>query len=110
MANPYLIKYVDALQVIDSRGDPTVEVYIETIGGGVGRAIAPAGASRGKFEAVEIRDGDVNRYKGRGVLKAVGNVVNYIASAIQGMDSRKQYEIDKILIELDGTQNKEKIG
>lgn len=110
MANPYLIKYVDALQVIDSRGDPTVEVYIETIGGGVGRAIAPAGASRGKFEAVEIRDGDVNRYKGRGVLKAVGNVVNYIASAIQGMDSRKQYEIDKMLIELDGTQNKEKIG
>lgn len=110
MTNPYLIKYVDALQVVDSRGDPTVEVVIETIGGGIGRAIAPAGASRGKFEAVEVRDENVNRYKGRSVLKAVSNVVNYIASAIQGMDSRRQYEIDRVLIELDGTSNKERIG
>lgn len=110
MSNPYLIKYVDALQVIDSRGDPTVEVTVETVGGGIGRAIAPAGASRGKFEAIEIRDGDQKRYKGRGVLKAVNNVINYIAPAIQGMDSRKQYEIDRVIIELDGTPNKEKIG
>ncbi|MEM1525716.1 MAG: phosphopyruvate hydratase, partial [Ignisphaera sp.] len=110
MSNPFVIKYVDALQVIDSRGEPTVEVIIETIGGGMGRAIAPAGASRGRFEAVEVRDGDSKKYKGRGVMKAVGNVLNYIAPAIQGMDSRKQYEIDKMLIELDGTPNKERIG
>lgn len=110
MANPYVIKYVDALQVIDSRGDPTVEAIVETVGGGVGRAIAPSGASRGRFEAVEIRDGDLSKYKGRSVFKAVSNVVNYIASAIQGMDSRNQFEIDRILIELDGTPNKERIG
>jgi len=110
MSNPYLIKNVDALQVIDSRGDPTIEVIVETVGGGIGRAIAPAGASRGRFEAVEIRDGDPKRFKGRSVMKAVSNVLNFIAPAIQGMDSRKQFEIDKILIELDSTPNKERLG
>lgn len=110
MSNPYIIKYVDALQVIDSRGDPTVEVVVETVGGGIGSAIAPAGASKGKFEAVEVRDEDPKRYKGRGVLKAVNNVLNYIAPAIQGMDARRQYEIDRVLIELDGTANKGRIG
>jgi len=98
------------LQVIDSRGDPTIEVTIETIGGGIGRAIAPAGASRGRFEAVEVRDADPRRYKGRSVLKAVSNVLNYIAPTIQGMDSRKQFEIDRLMRELDGTPNKERLG
>jgi enolase len=106
----YIIKYVNSLQVIDSRGDPTVEVVIETVGGGIGRAIAPAGASRGKYEAVELRDGDISRYKGRGVEKAVSNVINFIAPAIQGLDARRQREIDRIMIQIDGTQNKERLG
>jgi enolase len=110
MSNMYIIKYVNSLQVIDSRGDPTVEVVIETVGGGIGRAIAPAGASRGKYEAVELRDGDISRYKGRGVEKAVSNVINFIASAIQGLDARRQREIDRIMIQIDGTQNKERLG
>ncbi len=110
MSNAYIIKYVDSLQVVDSRGDPTIEVVVGTVGGGIGRAIAPAGASRGKYEAVELRDGNLSRYKGRGVEKAVGNVINFIAPAIQGLDSRKQREIDKIMIQVDGTQNKEKLG
>jgi enolase len=95
---------------LDSRGDPTVEVVVETIGGGIGRAIAPAGASRGRYEAVELRDGDMSRFKGRSVLKAVSNVVNYIAPAIQGMDVRRQREIDKVMIQLDGTPNKSRLG
>lgn len=110
MSNSYIIKNVDALQVLDSRGDPTVEVVVETIGGGIGRAIAPAGASRGRYEAVELRDGDMSRFKGRSVLRAVSNVVNYIAPAIQGMDVRRQREIDKVLIQLDGTPNKSRLG
>jgi enolase len=110
VSNSYIIKNVDALQVLDSRGDPTVEVVVETIGGGIGRAIAPAGASRGRYEAVELRDGDMSRFKGRSVLKAVSNVVNYIAPAIQGMDVRRQREIDKVLIQLDGTPNKSRLG
>lgn len=110
MSNPYIIKSVDALQVLDSRGDPTVEVVVETVGGGIGRAIAPAGASRGKFEALELRDGDVKKFKGRGVTKAVSNVVNYIAPAIQGIDARKQREIDKIMMQVDGTQTKSRLG
>ncbi|MCS7112114.1 MAG: phosphopyruvate hydratase [Ignisphaera sp.] len=110
MSNAYVIKYVDSLQVIDSRGDPTVEVVVETVGGGVGRAIAPAGASRGRYEALELRDANSSRYKGRGVEKAVSNVVNFIAPAIQGLDSRRQRGIDKIMIQIDGTQNKERLG
>jgi len=110
VSNSYIIKNVDALQVLDSRGDPTVEVVVETIGGGIGRAIAPAGASRGRYEAVELRDGDMSRFKGRSVLKAVSNVVNYIAPAIQGIDVRRQREIDKVLIQLDGTPNKSRLG
>jgi enolase len=110
VSNSYIIKNVDALQVLDSRGDPTVEVVVETIGGGIGRAIAPAGASRGRYEAVELRDGDMSRFKGRSVFRAVSNVVNYIAPAIQGMDVRRQREIDKVMIQLDGTPNKSRLG
>jgi len=110
VTNPFIIKSVDALQVLDSRGDPTVEVVVETVGGGIGRAIAPAGASRGRYEAVEIRDGDLAKFKGRSVLRAVSNVVNYIAPAIQGMDSRKQRDIDRVMIQVDGTPNKSRLG
>jgi enolase len=110
MINPYAIRNVNALQVLDSRGDPTVEVVVETVGGGIGRAIAPAGASRGRYEAVELRDGDASRFKGRSVLKAVSNVINYIAPAIQGMDVRKQKEVDKIMVQLDGTPDKSRLG
>ncbi len=108
--NPFLIKNVDALQVLDSRGDPTVEVIVVTTGGGVGRAIAPAGASKGKYEAVELRDGDPKKFCGRSVLKAVENVKQFLGPAIQGLDSRKQREIDRALIEVDGTKNKSRMG
>ncbi len=108
--NPFLIRSVDALQVLDSRGDPTVEVIVVTAGGGIGRAIAPAGASKGKYEAVEVRDNDPKKYCGRSVIKAVENVKHFLGPAIQGMDSRKQYEIDRVLREVDGTKNKSKIG
>jgi enolase len=110
VSNPFIIRNVDALQVLDSRGDPTVEVVIETVGGGIGRAIAPAGASKGRYEAVELRDGDLSRFKGRSVLKAVSNVINYIGPAIHGMDVRRQREIDKIMIQLDSTLNKSRLG
>ena len=109
MVNPYTIVKVKALEVLDSRGDPTVEVAVIT-NGGEGRAIAPAGASRGKHEAIELRDGDPKRFRGRGVRKAVDNVNNIIAPALQGMDSRRQREIDRILIGLDGTPNKSRLG
>ncbi len=103
------IKKVHARQVIDSRGNPTIEVTVVTEGGGVGVAIAPAGASRGLHEAVEVRDGG-KAYHGKGVLKAVENVNNIIAPAIKGMDSRKQRSIDKKMIMLDGTPNKSRLG
>ncbi len=108
--NPFLIENVDGLQVLDSRGDPTVEVIVVTTGGGVGRAIAPAGASKGKYEAVELRDGDPKKFCGRSVLKAVENVKQFLGPAIQGLDSRKQREIDRALIEVDGTKNKSRMG
>jgi len=108
--NPFLIKSVDALQVLDSRGDPTVEVVVLTSGGGIGRAIAPAGASKGRYEAIELRDGDSKKYCGRSVLKAVENVKQFLGPAIQGLDSRKQREVDRTLIEVDGTKNKSRMG
>ncbi|HDI02451.1 MAG TPA: phosphopyruvate hydratase, partial [Ignisphaera sp.] len=108
--NEFLIKRVDALQVLDSRGDPTIEVTIVTVGNGVGRAIAPAGASRGKYEAIELRDGDPKKYRGKSVYKAIENIVHYIGPAIQGLDSRKQRDIDHLMIQIDGTPNKSRIG
>jgi len=110
MSNPFLIREVRAIQVLDSRGDPTIEVSIVTSGGGIGRAIAPAGASRGKYEAVEVRDVDSRMYKGRGVRRAVENVNNYIGPAIQGLDARRQREIDSVMIQIDGTPNKSRLG
>ena len=105
----FTIRYVKAIQVLDSRGDPTIEVTVITEAGGVGRAIAPAGASRGRFEAIDLRDGG-STYGGRGVSKAVNIVNKYIAPAIVGMSSFRYREVDKKIIELDGTQNKAKLG
>jgi enolase len=100
---------VDALQVLDSRGDPTVEAIVRTRGG-VGRAIAPSGASKSSYEAYELRDGDAKIYKGRSVLTAVANIKRYIAPALEGLDSRMQRYIDKRISDIDGTPNKSRLG
>ena len=97
---------VIAREILDSRGNPTVEVEVYLEGGAVGRAAVPSGASTGAFEAVELRDGDKSRYLGKGVQKAVDNVNNIIAEEIIGMDALDQVGIDKLMIELDGTPNK----
>lgn len=99
-----------AREIIDSRGNPTVEVEVFLDGGAVGRAAVPSGASTGAFEAVELRDGDKERYGGKGVLNAVDNVNNIIANGIIGMDALDQVAIDELMIELDGTHNKAKLG
>ena len=101
---------VKAREVIDSRGNPTVEVEVALECEAVGRAIVPSGASTGEHEAVELRDGDKKRFLGKGVLKAVKNVNDVIFPEIEGLDATKQTEIDKILIELDGSDNKGKLG
>ncbi|AKM20310.1 phosphopyruvate hydratase [Geobacillus stearothermophilus] len=101
---------VYAREVLDSRGNPTVEVEVYTEEGGFGRALVPSGASTGEYEAVELRDGDKNRYLGKGVLKAVENVNEVIAPEIIGLEVTDQVAIDRALIELDGTENKSKLG
>ena len=101
---------VNALEVLDSRGNPTVEVEILLESGAKGRAIVPSGASTGAFEAVELRDGDKSRYLGKGVEKAVDNVNTIIADEILGLESNDQVGIDNLLINLDGTENKGKLG
>ena len=101
---------IHAREIIDSRGNPTVEVETVLEGGAVGRAAVPSGASTGAFEAVELRDGDKKRYLGKGVLKAVENVNNYIAPELEGYDAIDQRTIDKLMIDLDGTENKAKFG
>jgi enolase len=105
-----IIVDVYAREVLDSRGNPTVEVEVYTESGAFGRALVPSGASTGEYEAVELRDGDKNRYLGKGVLKAVENVNEIIAPEIIGFDVTDQVGIDKTLIELDGTENKGKLG
>jgi len=97
-------------EILDSRGNPTVEVDVYLESGVVGRAAVPSGASTGEHEAVELRDGDTNRYLGKGVLKAVENVNKLIAPKLIGMEISHQAEIDKTMIELDGTANKQKLG
>ena len=104
------IETVKALEVLDSRGNPTVQVEVVTEGGFSGVAMVPSGASTGSFEAVELRDGDTDRYMGKGVLKAVENVNKKIAKEIEGMNVYEQALIDKTMIELDGTENKGKLG
>lgn len=101
---------VYAREVLDSRGNPTVEVEVYTESGAFGRAIVPSGASTGEHEAVELRDGDKSRYLGKGVINAVNNVNEIIAPEIEGFDVTDQAGIDRAMIELDGTPNKGKLG
>jgi enolase len=104
------IKKIHAREVLDSRGNPTVEAEVTLSGGGFGRAIVPSGASTGEHEAVELRDGDKDRYLGKGVLNAVNNVVNEIAPALEGMDASLQLDIDTKMLDVDGTENKGRLG
>ncbi|HEY8448227.1 MAG TPA: phosphopyruvate hydratase [Thermomicrobiales bacterium] len=105
-----IIESVHAREILDSRGNPTVEVEVTLVGGGAGRAAVPSGASTGAYEAVELRDGDRNRYGGKGVLKAVEHVNQEIAEAVVGLDSLDQRAVDRTMIELDGTPNKGRLG
>jgi enolase len=104
------IRTVHARQVLDSRGSPTVEVEVTLVSGALGRAAVPSGASTGKREAVELRDGDAMRYGGRGVLRAVKNVREVIAPEIEGIEANDQALVDRRLLELDGTPNKSGLG
>src|SRR5262249_59076277 len=107
-AVPTLTKLV-AREVLDSRGRPTVEVEATASDGARGRAIVPSGASTGRHEALELRDGDTRRYGGKGVLKAVANVNGEIAKALVGMDAEDQAALDARLVSLDGTPNKSRL-
>ena len=104
------IHQVHAREILDSRGNPTIEVEVRLEGGGFGRAAVPSGASTGEHEAWELRDGDKKRYGGKGVSKAVASVNQTIAPAVRGMDALDQSQLDNALIQLDGTPNKSKLG
>ncbi len=108
--NNFKIEKVIGREILDSRGNPTVEAEVILADGSMGRAAVPSGASTGAFEAVELRDGDKGRYLGNGVKKAVENINTTIASALQGMDASNQAKIDAAMIKLDGTPNKGKLG
>lgn len=105
-----VITDIHARQILDSRGNPTVEVDILTDTGAFGRAAVPSGASTGKHEAVELRDGDKNAYLGKGVLKAVNNINENLFNELAGMDIEDQHGIDSTMIAVDGTPNKANIG
>ncbi len=105
-----IIEYINAIEILDSRGNPTVEVEVILADGSFGRAAVPSGASTGIHEALELRDGDKARYNGKGVLKAVENVNNEIADELLGVDALEQKAIDELLLELDGTPNKANFG
>jgi enolase len=105
-----IIEWVEAREILDSRGNPTVEVEVQLESGVMGRAAVPSGASTGEHEAVELRDGDKSRYLGKGVLKAVENVNNEIAAEIVGLDALNQVDVDRTMIAKDGTENKGKLG
>lgn len=105
-----IIQTIFARELLDSRGNPTIEVEVGLMSGAVGRAIVPSGASTGEHEAVELRDGNKKRFLGKGVLKAVDNVNNIIAEELMEMDASIQYEVDRTMIEIDGTENKAKLG
>ena len=104
------IEHILAREILDSRGNPTVEAEVVLGDGEVGRAAVPSGASTGEHEAVELRDGDKKRYGGKGVLKAVRNVNEVIAPELEGFDALDQVELDQALIALDGTKTKSKLG
>src|SRR5215472_345238 len=110
MATSTTITEIKAREVLDSRGNPTIEVDVRLSGGALGRAIVPSGASTGVNEALELRDGDAKRFGGKGVLKAVSNVNHTIASKLKGADAANQRSVDEALIALDGTPNKSKLG
>src|SRR3989304_2312939 len=101
-----IIEWVEAREILDSRGNPTVEVEVQLESGALGRAAVPSGASTGEHEAVELRDGGKKRYLGKGVLKAVENVNNVIAAEIVGLDALNQVDVDRTMIAKDGTENK----
>ena len=105
-----LIKTVHAREILDSRGNPTVEVEVRLADGSCGRAGVPSGASTGVYEALELRDGDKARYLGKGVLKAVAHVNTEIAAAVQGLDALDQAGVDRAMLGLDGTEYKSKLG
>src|SRR5438093_7051748 len=107
---PTKITNVHARQVIDSRGNPTVEADVVLDGGALGRAAVPSGASTGEHEALELRDGDKSKYHGKGVLKAVANANNEIAKSIAGLDAADQRALDHKMISLDGTATKSRLG
>ena len=104
------IEYIHARQILDSRGNPTLEVDVYTSNGGFGRAAVPSGASTGIHEAVELRDGDKGIYMGKGVLKAVQNVNTILSDELKGISVFEQRVIDQTMINLDGTPNKSKLG
>src|SRR5207245_10514667 len=104
------ITNMKARQVLDSRGNPTVEVDVWTQDGSKGRGTVPSGASTGIHEALELRDGDMKRFHGKGVLKAVSNVIKVIRPSVIGKDATAQRDIDALMIKLDGTPNKKKLG
>ena len=104
------IEYIHGRQILDSRGNPTVEVDVQLSSGVMGRAAVPSGASTGVHEAVELRDGDKAVYCGKSVYKAVDNVNDIIAPEITGMDAIYQRDLDNVMIDLDGTPNKGKLG
>ena len=110
MANIITIKSVKGRQILDSRGNPTVEVDVVLSDGFLARAAVPSGASTGEYEACELRDGDKKVYKGKGVLKAVAAVNGPIAKALKGKNPLDQKKLDELMIELDGTANKNKFG
>src|ERR1700685_1738412 len=104
------ITEIVARQILDSRGNPTIEVDVHTNDGYMGRAAVPSGASTGKHEAVELRDADEKKYQGKGVLKAVGNVNDILAGDLYGREVTDQCGLDKTMLEIDGTPNKSKLG
>jgi enolase len=104
------IAAIDALEILDSRGNPTVRVTMTLTDGTAAQSSVPSGASTGEYEALELRDGDKKRYGGKGVLRAVANVVDTIAPALRGLDPSQQGNIDRTMIDLDGTQDKSKLG
>src|SRR5271154_2539326 len=110
MASGNKITEIKAREILDSRGNPTIEVDVMLSGGARGRAAVPSGASTGVHEALELRDGDPRRYGGKGVRKAVANVTRVIAPRLAGFDASRQAALDECLLELDGTENKSRLG
>src|SRR4029079_18695159 len=108
--NMNVISDIKAREILDSRGNPTVEADVYLSNGVVGRAAVPSGASTGEHEAIELRDGEKNRFLGKGVSKAVKNVTSKIAPALKGKDALDQLTVDRTMLELDGTETKSQLG